>query len=469
METRHAGQRVAGKYSRTDTSGSNARNVAAPLEESEEPSSSYPGLSAAEMQSFLDIKHRDSGQRGVYWASGRNPAWVAQWSVNGKQCKKYFAVQKYGDAPALQAAIAWRKQNEENPVPTRKRQEQFEQEAEEYQQRRRSSSSRRAQAQGAAAGQRTSASSSGGAWGQSVDFDPRDQSYVATWYDGQQYRTERFPAAEYGEATARQMAESCVAEAVRNLNAAGGGANGVGARKRRRSAAVEASSDPAPEPAQQFLEGIKCTSTAWVASWLGESGREFKKSFSIAKFGHDEARLKALECRVEKVPTDTATATALEQIKHVLDTQRALLGAASLNSTLTREQILAQVSAAADANGIVPPDVLELVDNIVCPPGHVALRKRNTVTGESSHFYMPLQAPPKVPEGEASQPSAPASSSGDPAAAASSASAATAAGETGVKEEGASGGEGGGGGEAEGATAESSTVNTKEETKGVSE
>eukprot|EP00919_Chromeraceae_sp_WS-2016_P029884 GHVR01071003.1.p1 GENE.GHVR01071003.1~~GHVR01071003.1.p1 ORF type:complete len:195 (+),score=32.67 GHVR01071003.1:55-639(+) len=62
---------------------------------------------------------RRSGYKGVYWASSRNSSWVAQWSVNGKQCKKYFSSAQHGDEQALRLAIQWRKANEVNPQPTR--------------------------------------------------------------------------------------------------------------------------------------------------------------------------------------------------------------------------------------------------------------------------------------------------------------------------------------------------------------
>uniref|UniRef100_A0A0G4FXV5 Uncharacterized protein n=1 Tax=Chromera velia CCMP2878 TaxID=1169474 RepID=A0A0G4FXV5_9ALVE len=61
----------------------------------------------------------------------------------------------------------------------------------------------------------------------------------------------------------------------------------------------------------------------------------------IAKLGHDEARLKALQCRVEKVPTDTTTAVALEEMKYKINSKRVRLGDASLNSILSREEVLA--------------------------------------------------------------------------------------------------------------------------------
>uniref|UniRef100_A0A0G4GRP4 Uncharacterized protein n=1 Tax=Chromera velia CCMP2878 TaxID=1169474 RepID=A0A0G4GRP4_9ALVE len=111
------------------------------------------------------------------------------------------------------------------------------------------------------------------------------------------------------------------------------------------------------EPAEQILEGVKCTSEAWVASWLGDGGQTWKKSFNIRNYGEEQVRFKALQCRVAKVPTDSAAVRALrqarKQVKHhdVLDTldhtQRVLFGSPSLSSTLIREEILAQVSAAA--------------------------------------------------------------------------------------------------------------------------
>uniref|UniRef100_A0A0G4FHD1 AP2/ERF domain-containing protein n=1 Tax=Chromera velia CCMP2878 TaxID=1169474 RepID=A0A0G4FHD1_9ALVE len=96
-------------------------NLAVFEEQSGKPISSevFSGPSQEEItQGFVETKKRSSGCEGVYLASAPYPAWVAQWYTNGKRCKKYFSVRKYGDAAALEEAIAWRKKNEQNPVPT---------------------------------------------------------------------------------------------------------------------------------------------------------------------------------------------------------------------------------------------------------------------------------------------------------------------------------------------------------------
>uniref|UniRef100_A0A0G4FZH0 peptidylprolyl isomerase n=1 Tax=Chromera velia CCMP2878 TaxID=1169474 RepID=A0A0G4FZH0_9ALVE len=95
---------------------------------------------------------------------------------------------------------------------------------------------------------------------------------------------------------------------------------------------------------------------------------------------------------------DGTLSAALEKNKYAKKAQRVQLGRSHLNKILSREEILKQVEAAAEANGIILPHRLELLDDRILsqpPPGHVVVMKQTgSESEETEFFYMPLQLPP---------------------------------------------------------------------------